>query len=580
MQLKKIGRFTVRTKIGENERGIVYLAQDDQNQREVAVKLLKSQFLYTLTAERKFQERAERLRGLDHPAILPLYDFGDEDNRPFLVMPLMPGGNLAERLRGGPLSPEEVIQIFTPLAEALDYCAGLGVFHHDLKPSNILFDDMDRPYLGDLGVLQIIEDLSTAKAPQANPFYISPEQVRDRPVEARTHVYSLAAMIYESLTGQPVFSGASPMVTTFKHVSENPRRPRQLRPDLPEAFDQVLLKALEKRPAERYPTCRLFLRALESARAGRLPPELIEEFEQLAEREPRSSDTVLEPVIIDLDSQPIADSSPQIQPSTGAGRRGLVPIAVIAVGIACASLLGVTCLLTLLASSTDTSQQGTQTAQAGLRQQEMTREAVVELTRSAFAARRSEAMSWPLVLADSFADNANDWIEGSEEDEFARLLFSIDGKYTWQTEAKQGFIWRVWPDAPATSDFYLAVEAQRISGDLDTQYGLIFRNSESRDAYYVFEIRDTQEYRFLVREDGEWIILIEMTASDAIRPAGINRLEVVAQGEQFLFYINGEAITQWSDSTLSEGEAGVTVTLLEAGQEAIIEFDNFELRAP
>jgi len=647
---KQIGRFEIQDQIGDNERGTVFRAFDPQLQREVALKLLKTQYLYTMTAERLFKEEAEKIRLLNHPAILPVYDYGDEDNRPFLVMPLMPGGNLTDLFKksamvwvyphttsaapmySSPLALEKAVEIFTPLADALDHAAAQGVLHLDIKPNNVLFDQHGHPFLADLGLVQIIDVLTTAKAPITNSGYISPEQVRGRDMDARSQVYSLGAILFEALTGQPLFGGASEMVTSFKHVSEQPRRPRSLRPELSEAVEQVLLQAVEKRPEDRFQSAREMLLMLERAQGGVIPPEMV--AQQRAVGTPGAVGTP-------ASQYPVGGTLPpsgggiaptgwtfEREPRTARSNMALPMVLVIlsVVGVFCVLLASVGIFI-FLADSSSTSASATQTAIAIVQsaqaeanafvtqttiaqstQAEATRisvqattqvgatqtavqsatlaaeatQAAVQATMTAAEALRSAAIAWPVLIFDSFDDNANNWREEEiDDDEFASISWNVqDGQYIWQTTAKQGFVWRVWPDMSSLANFYISVDVQRTAGSENAQYGIIFRNSEEQNSYYYFEVHETQEFGVYVYDGTSWDTLLSLAPSTAILPGQVNQLEVIGQGDRFLFFINHIYVGEVFDSTLTAGEAGLAIGLPNAGENAVIVFDNFEVTSP
>jgi len=153
---------------------------------------------------------------------------------------------------------------------------------------------------------------------------------------------------------------------------------------------------------------------------------------------------------------------------------------------------------------------------------------------------------------------------------------TINGVYRWETSAKQGFHWRVWPESDLVSDFYLAVDAQNIGDNIDAQYGLIFR--ENNDSYFYWEIIDTQYYRLFSYQD-DWIELIPSTFSDAIQPGDWNHLVVVSENDVFKLWINDQFVDQINGNVPSTGQAGVAVGLSYEGEESMIIFDNFELRA-
>jgi hypothetical protein len=187
-----------------------------------------------------------------------------------------------------------------------------------------------------------------------------------------------------------------------------------------------------------------------------------------------------------------------------------------------------------------------------------------------------EASEWPVVIFDTFDDNQNKWIDGEIDDEYSSIQVTINGDYKWEATAKQGFAWRVWPESDFTADFYLAVDAQNTGDNIEAQYGLIFRENDG--AYFYWEVVDTQTFR-LFSYQNEWIEMIPSTYSDAIQPGEWNHLVVVSEGNNFKFWINDQFVGQTSGSFPSKGQAGVAIGLSYEGEESVIIFDNFELRA-
>lgn len=187
-----------------------------------------------------------------------------------------------------------------------------------------------------------------------------------------------------------------------------------------------------------------------------------------------------------------------------------------------------------------------------------------------------DASEWPVLLFDTFDDNQNAWIDGEIDDQYSYIQVTINGVYQWESSAKQGFHWRVWPESDLVSDFYLAVDAQNIGENIDAQYGLIFR--ENDDSYFYWEITDTQYYRLFSYQD-EWVELIPSTFTEAIQPGAQNHMVVVSENDEFKLWINDQFVNQFSSSFPSKGQAGVALGLSYEGEESVIIFDNFELRA-
>lgn len=188
---------------------------------------------------------------------------------------------------------------------------------------------------------------------------------------------------------------------------------------------------------------------------------------------------------------------------------------------------------------------------------------------------------WPLVLRDTFFEPKNDWeIAEDTEGELATGRLSVSGgKYRWEVTAVQGFIW--WSQAledTFTSDFYASVDARRVSGTSEADYGLVFRHDG--DNYYYFQVSDTGQYAVYLYSADEWAELVAWTETAAIRADRANKVAVAGEGERFTFFINGERVGQVIDPTLPSGAVGVGVQIYNAGESAVFEFDNFEWRAP
>lgn len=231
---------------------------DPRFKRDVAIKLLPREFLHDPQLRTRFQREAETIAALEHPAIVPVYDFGDADGQLYLVMRLMTGGSLADRLEKGPLSITETARIFQRLAPALDAAHALGIIHRDLKPANILFDQWNNPYLSDFGIAKLIAGSSTALTATGGlvgtPAYMSPEQVRGMDqLDGRSDIYSLGIVAFERITGQVPFQGDTAAVI-YKQIYEPPPLPSTVTSRAKGPLEPVLLKALEKEPANRYQT--------------------------------------------------------------------------------------------------------------------------------------------------------------------------------------------------------------------------------------------------------------------------------------------------------------------------------------
>ncbi len=237
--------------------GTVYLALDPLIKRQVAVKVLPQQFNHERTFRERFRREAEIIASLEHPSIVPLHDFGEHENQPFIVMRYMPGGTLNDRLQRGPLSMSRIIDIMERIAPGLDKAHVHGIVHRDLKPSNILFDADDEAYLADFGIAKVQEATAalTGSAIIGTPAYMSPEQAQgEKDIDGRSDVYAMGIILFQMLTGRAPYIADTPMKLVVMHIMEPVPAILPVKPDLPEKIEPLISRALAKDPKDRFYT--------------------------------------------------------------------------------------------------------------------------------------------------------------------------------------------------------------------------------------------------------------------------------------------------------------------------------------
>ncbi|MCA9868036.1 MAG: protein kinase [Anaerolineales bacterium] len=269
-----IGRYTVRDEIGRGGMATVYRATLPGATTDVAVKLMSGDLAQEIRFRQRFQREANVLRQLRHKGIVEVTDFGEHAGRPYLVMPYLSGGTLADRLAHGPLPPRDIAAMLPLLANALDYAHLNGFVHRDIKPSNILFDDDGRPYLTDFGIVKILGELQTAVTQSGSwvgtPQYMSPEQFKEQArIDGRSDIYSLGVVLFEMLTGRLPFANTNPFAVAIKHMTEPPPRLRNVavadgHPAPAPGWQPILDRALAKSPADRYPNATAMATAVSS----------------------------------------------------------------------------------------------------------------------------------------------------------------------------------------------------------------------------------------------------------------------------------------------------------------------------
>jgi serine/threonine-protein kinase len=274
---RKIGRYEIKAEIGRGGMATVFQAYDPRFKRGVAVKVLPREFLHDPTFRVRFEREAQTIAGLDHPAIVPVYDFGEEDGQPYLVMRFLPGGTLTERLERGALPFDEVTRIISRLAPALSEAHEQGIIHRDLKPDNILFDQRNDPFITDFGIVKLSESSGSITAGNTiigTPAYMSPEQAQGESViDGRSDIYALGVILFQMLTGKLPYNAKTPVGLVMKHITEPVPSILKVKPNLPSECETVIAQAMAKEPDDRYSTATALATALIESTSGKPTPQ-------------------------------------------------------------------------------------------------------------------------------------------------------------------------------------------------------------------------------------------------------------------------------------------------------------------
>jgi serine/threonine protein kinase len=599
---KQIGQYKIESQIGQGGMATVYKAYQPSINRHVAIKILPGQYAQDPNFVKRFEHEAKAIAALEHPHILPIFDFGTQDGLTYMAMRYVETGTLSN-LMGRPLSYERIVRLIGPVARALDYAHKQGVVHRDIKPSNILIDKNGEPLLTDFGIAKMVQgsggatQLTGTGMVLGTPAYMSPEQAKGTSLDGRSDIYSLGVVLYELLTGQQPYQAETPLAVVFKHVSEPLPPPRTVNPNVPEPLERVVIKAMAKDPAQRYQTAgemenglQAALREIETSQRTVSTPALPTPPQGV----PTSPPT----------SPPSLPTTPGPSPSKSRRKMGLwlgAGAAVLCLGGCGLLALGmysagdITATPTRVAAATPTRKPvsigvektatPTPTVESTATPEPTAAAATDTSTPESTAADNQTAYpdnlpSGDILFQEKFDNNRNDWPTGKQEDEYGISNSEfVDGRYQMSQKAKQGvFTWNTLNETDF-DDFAFSMEATPIKYNKVFAYGMTFREDADFGDLYVFEIDTDGYYSVSLRKDGEWETLEKWAELAAINKEGPNELMVKTAGPVLRFYVNGtEAASLYNDS-LSGGSIGLALDMFEAGDEATAEFDNVVVRA-
>ncbi len=270
MAVSKIGRYDVEKELAQGGMGLIFLAKDPYIQRQVVVKVLMYSRTMDDVYKEFFQQEAELIAALEHPCIVPVYDFGWHGEQPYIVMRYMSGGSLDDHVEKGEPKLTEIAHILKRVAEALDAAHAKKIVHRDVKLSNILFDSTGEAFLSDFGIAKsktISDDEGDWLV--GTPAYMSPEQVKGKHVDGRADIYALGVVLYRLLTGQLPFEADSTTALINAHVDLPIPDIRLIKANLPAVWQDVVGKAMAKDPEQRYPTAGDFARDVQEVVSGK-----------------------------------------------------------------------------------------------------------------------------------------------------------------------------------------------------------------------------------------------------------------------------------------------------------------------
>ena len=274
----KLGQYEVQAYLGQGAMGVVYSAYHPQLARKGAVKVLQA-ISPDADSTARFRREAQAIAQMRHPNILNVFDFGEFEGIPYMIVEFVEGGSLADRLKEGPLATSEALKFLHGIATGLDHAHSLGIVHRDVKPANVLVGKGDTPILADFGLAKLMQSSSVKSmtgTTTGTPAYMAPEQVTGSQVGPAADNYALATIAYELLTGVIPFEGEGVLELLYAHVHRQPPPPSTRKPELSKRVDDVILRGLAKDPETRWQSAEEFVTMLEAA-LGNQPVPAVEQ---------------------------------------------------------------------------------------------------------------------------------------------------------------------------------------------------------------------------------------------------------------------------------------------------------------
>jgi serine/threonine-protein kinase len=630
MNPETIGRYEIVSELGRGGMATVYKAHDPRFKRDVAIKLLPIELTHDPSFRTRFDREAQVIAGLEHPGIVPVYDYGEENDQPYIVMRFMPGGSLYDRLASNPLSLAEAARVFNRLAPALDYVHSRGIVHRDLKPANILFDQHGNAYLSDFGIARLTESsvALTGSALIGTPAYMSPEQARgEAALDGRSDIYAMGAILFEMLTGKQPYEATTPMGLALKHITEPVPHIRTIKSDLPNECEAVIARAMAKEREQRFHSANDMAAAITtmldrqeeppatiletSIMAEPTPPEPVEAEPAGALPAAQAPADALSPQAKPITPPPIQQAFPQAKAagseegSPGVGERYLTPpvakeggvtppatplrkkpvkpdanrwkaptCLIIGIGgmVVFACAIGIFFVYNLLRDNW---------ISPALQSVESDKPIPTATTAGKTTELPTIAPSpvptlGTILFQDDFSDPNSGW--GSYQDDNGSIDY-YNGNYRIYVNAPDAWYWSTLGED--ISNVSLKVTTYKASGPDDNYFGLLCRYQD-KDNYYALVISSDGYYGIGKVVGGEWSTLSgdSLLYSEVIHQGRTyNTLRADCIGNLLTLYANDIRLAQGEDSTFTSGDVGMLAGTYSV-QGADLLFDDFVISQP
>ncbi len=586
-----LGQYQVLEALGAGGMARVYKALHPRLKRTVALKVILPDAASRPGFRERFEREAQVIARLQHPNIVAVYDFGEANGLPYLVMQYVGGGPLSRLLKQGqPLSLPQAVQYTAQMARALHHAHSQGIIHRDVKPSNMLLDEHDATHLllsdfgiakllatsgeGESGQPEALQPLTTTGNIIGTPEFMAPEQAQGGAVDARTDIYALGVVLYTLLTGQLPFRGTTPLGVLYQHVHTPPPALSQINPSVPPALAEIVACALAKRPEERFSTAEAFARALDTAL---LSQSQIDAAPTLPG--PFGATRLAPDVWPGLPTRPSSGALAGMTPSSGVPAPGFhtaptpLPGQPPAVALPPARprrsrlpWLGAALAVLLVGAFVLLAARGNLLA------------GVLKAGGAATAPPQATQTALIGPITDTFKVNTNGWQTGNINGDPGLHWTLGSGVYDLVIPAGNAYAQSYFP-TPANlhppKDFTLEITVKQVAGVTVLGYGLIFRETvvtqgqQATVNTYAFTINSAGQYQFQVYHQSQ-----AGSVSFSSPPAGTlqtglgqtNDLKVVVQGDHFSLYANNHLLpgpnsdNSWTDASYVSGQVGLLVT--------------------
>lgn len=527
--------FQILEIAGRGGMGTVYRAEQASPRREVALKVLNRTQADEISLA-AFRREAEIIAGLEHPRVVPLYTYGEQEGVPYLVLRFLPGGSVADRLGHGPLGLDQACGWATSVAEALAFAHGKSILHRDIKPSNILLDDSGNAYLTDFGIATALEAAGESEQALGSAPYMAPEQIRGDSLDGRADLYALAAALFEMLTGEVPYPAESSVGMRMRHLHDPVPSARERNPDVPPAIDDFLRRGLAKDREHRFPDAVEFTRVLE--RALNEPQQRLD-VPGSAQREIGAADaTVAE------DAEPTSAGFPVLALIGGAGLFTLIGA-----------------LLVVAAGAVWLLQGGSGGGASPA--------ATTSSPTAAAAADPTTATPEGRYLFDGFSDSDSGFAVGGDED--GGVAYRESG-LAIRVE-RSGVEWFSPSSRVDRRDVAVEAVITRFEGPSEGHLGLLCR-WQGAGSYTALALAAGEAAAWQWR-DSELVWLQEWGPTGAaVGDIEGRRLRAVCQGEQLRLTLDGQALLEAVDPAPVNGDVGLMAGLRVEGAFEVV-FDDF-----